>query len=178
MAITLAIKLRAVIVFVKSPLIRRHQIQIQLGTGTGSRQRYAAMPLRLQKGEILRRDITGNIMPVETGGFIAGNRWIDPAYIFYKGIDILVNEMVGPDLPADFVLVSASGDEFLMGGHINSINVWKPHRGRGRSKIYLMGAGFLRHLHNFTASGAAYDGIINQQYILAAEFHTHGIELL
>src|SRR5687768_1136031 len=169
---------RSVPVFVKSSLIRSHQVQVELRAGTLLRERSATAALRLQNGQVFRRYITGNVTPIETRGFILCNRWVDAAHIFNQGIKLLVHQVIGANFPAYFLVISSGGNEFVARGHINAINVGKPHGGCSRSKKHLVRAGFLCHLDNFAAGGAAHNRVIDQQYIFSAKLHAHGIELL
>ena len=51
-------------------------------------------------------------------------------------------------------------------------------RRRGDAKMHFRGAGIAHHLHDLGRRGAAHDGIVDQQNILAAEFQIDRVEFL
>ena len=68
--------------------------------------------------------------------------------------------------------------QLLARGHVNAIHVGKAHGRRGAGQENLAGPGVAHHLHDFAAGGAANDGVIDQQHVLARELAGDGAELL
>ncbi|MNI32217.1 hypothetical protein D3C73_861230 [compost metagenome] len=65
-----------------------------------------------------------------------------------------------------------------MRGHVDAVHVREADRRRGGREVHLVGAGGARHVDDFAAGGAAHDGVIDQQHVLALELHADGVELL
>src|SRR5690606_41284561 len=61
---------------------------------------------------------------------------------------------------------------------VDAVNVGITHRRGCRAEIDVLRPRFAGHLDDLLAGRAADDGVIHQQYVLAAEFQFHRIELL
>jgi hypothetical protein len=54
-------------------------------------------------------------------------------------------------------------------GHVDAVDVGKRTGGCGGGEEHLLRAALARHLHDLAAGGAAHDGIVHQQHVLAVE---------
>ena len=91
---------------------------------------------------------------------------------------VLVDQLIGPDLARDLLVAAAGRDQLVARGHVDAINIRKPYgRRRGREKHFPR-AGFARHLDDFAARGAAHDRVVHKHHVLAFEFHADRIQLL
>src|SRR5690606_33579972 len=131
--------------------------------GAGALRQAAGAAQALQVGVV---DVAGDITAVEAGRLEGLHGGIQVAQGLFQIVQILVDQAVGADLACNLRLVTPGGDQFRLGRHVDAVDVRIADGRRRRCEEDLVGARRPRHVDDFTAGGAAHDGIIDQQDIL------------
>ena len=74
-------------------------------------------------------------------------------------------------------MLQAVGDQLVLGGHVDAVDIGVFHRRRGRSDIDLLGAGLAAHLHDLVDRVAAHDGVVDQQDVAVLHFQRDRVQL-
>ena len=91
---------------------------------------------------------------------------------------VLVHQPVSADRFLNLGHGAIGRDQLVRSRHVDSVNVLVADRRRGRGEIHLVRTRLPSHFHNLPRGGAAHDGIVHQQHVLAPKFQGYGIELL
>ena len=123
-------------------------------------------------------DVARHIVAVEHRGVETLDLRVAVAHGLDEIVQILIDQAVGADGFGHLLVGAAVRDQFLARRHVDAVDIGIADRGRRRGEIDLAGTGVPRHLDDLLRGGAAHDGVIDEQDVLAPKFQIDGVELL
>src|ERR1700730_7129176 len=131
----------------------------------------------LQALEIFGRHIARHILTREAGRIELSHARIIVLTGGHEILEILIDQPVRANEMGDLIDAAMGSDELARRGHIDAVNIGKPDRRSGRREVNFLGAGLPCKVDDLRRSRAAHNGIVDEEYVLAAELQVDGIQL-
>jgi len=127
--------------------------------------------------QITRGHAAGDVLAGEARGVELTQARIPALHRVDDPVERLEEESVGVDGPGDILLAAVERDELGHRRHVDAVDVLISHRGSRRGEVDPPGASIARLPDNLPGGGAAHDGVVHQQHVLALELEPDRVEL-